>query len=40
MNLNTNKGRKHLERMEARRKKRIEARFPPLKTKQDVKVKK
>jgi len=38
MNLDTNKGLKHLEKMEARRKKRIERRFPTVKTKTNAKI--
>ncbi len=38
MNLNTNKGLKHLEKMEARRLKRIERRFPKAKLKSNAKI--
>ena len=38
MNLNTNKGKKHFEALERRRKKRIENRFPTVKLKKDAKA--
>ena len=40
MNLDTNKGRDHFAKMEARRKKRIEKRFPTSKVKKDAKTSK
>ena len=38
MNLNTNKGKAHLESLERRRKARIEKRFSTVKTKKDAKT--
>ena len=40
MNLNTNKGRAHLEALERRRKARIEKRFPTKTPKKDAKANK